>query len=175
MTVAFILSRNDTFYSLPIDVCPVLSAIVSHDCFHLAIILKPVAAKVLLQRCKYDPWATNSSDIIKKTGNVRITTLRRVRATSDAVEKQWVLHKKSVCICSLSCPACNAHAPYYHLWLAPLYNIFPHFLTNGTIFEKKSYWLQNVCFDFLYNVCLKHSHSKKKWARYDNECILVFV
>jgi len=24
---------------------------------------------------------------------------------------------------------------------------------NGTIFEEKSYWAQNVCFDFLYNVC----------------------
>jgi hypothetical protein len=35
-------------------------------------------------------------------------------------------------------------------------NIFPHFLTNGTIFEKKLYCLQKVCFDFLYNVCPKH-------------------
>ena len=32
---------------------------------------------------------------------------------------------------------------------------FPHYLINGTIFEK-SYWIQNVCFDFLYNFCLKH-------------------
>jgi len=22
--------------------------------------------------------------------------------------------------------------------------------------KKKSYWTQNVCFDFLYNICLKH-------------------
>jgi len=29
-----------------------------------------------------------------------------------------------------------ALAPNCHLWRAPLYNIFPHFLTNGTIFEK---------------------------------------
>ena len=35
--------------------------------------------------------------------------------------------------------------------------IFPHYLINGTIFEKKkeSYLTQNVCFDFLYNFCLK--------------------
>jgi len=33
-----------------------------------------------------------------------------------------------------------------------------------------------VCFDFLYNFCLKYfSHSKKKWARYDQKCILVFM
>jgi len=46
-----------------------------------------------------------------------------------------------VCVCSLRYPACNAYSPYFHLWLAPLYNIFLHFLINGTIFEKKeSYW-----------------------------------
>ena len=33
-------------------------------------------------------------------------------------------------------PACNAHAPYCHLWLSGLYSIFPHYLINGTIFEK---------------------------------------
>ena len=59
-----------------------------------------------------------------------------------------------VCVCSLRYPARNAHAPYCHLWPAPLYNIFPHYLINGTIFGKKSYWTQNVCFDFLYNFCL---------------------
>ena len=39
-----------------------------------------------------------------------------------------------VCICSVRYPACYTHAPY---WPAPLYNIFPHYLINGTIFEKK--------------------------------------
>ena len=53
-------------------------------------------------------------------------TFRRVRATNVAVAKQWVLHNLSVCICSLRYPACNAHAPYCHLWPASLYNIFPH-------------------------------------------------
>ena len=36
-------------------------------------------------------------------------------------------------------------------------------------FRKKSYWTQNVCFDFLYTFCLK------KWGRYDQKLILVFV
>jgi len=31
------------------------------------------------------------------------------------------------CICSLRYPACRAHAPYCHLWPAPLY-IFKHSL-----------------------------------------------
>jgi hypothetical protein len=42
-----------------------------------------------------------------------------------------------VCICSLTYPACNAHTPYYHPWLAWLYTVFPHYLTSGTIFVKK--------------------------------------
>jgi hypothetical protein len=32
---------------------------------------------------------------------------------------------------------------------------FPHYVTNGTILEKKSYCVLNMCFDFLYNCCLK--------------------
>ena len=40
-------------------------------------------------------------------------------------------------ICSLCYPACNAHAPYCHLYSTPLYSIFPHFLINDTILWKK--------------------------------------
>ena len=55
-------------------------------------------------------------------------TQRRVRAMS--------ITQPSMNVCSLGYPACNAHAPYCHLWPAPVYNIFPHFLINGAIFEK---------------------------------------
>jgi len=41
-----------------------------------------------------------------------------------------------MCVCSFSYPASNAHAPYCHLWPAQPYNIFPHYLINGMIFEK---------------------------------------
>jgi hypothetical protein len=34
-------------------------------------------------------------------------------------------------------PARYAHAPYCHLWPAPAYSIFPHYLINGTILERK--------------------------------------
>ena len=37
---------------------------------------------------------------------------------------------------SLSYPACNAHAPYCHLWPVRLYTIFPQFFINVTIFEN---------------------------------------
>jgi len=41
-----------------------------------------------------------------------------------------------VCVCSLRYLACNAHAPYCHMWSTPLYSIFPPYLVNGTIFVK---------------------------------------
>jgi hypothetical protein len=37
--------------------------------------------------------------------------------------------------------------------VARLYNIFPHYLINDASLEK-SYWTQNVCFDFLYSFWL---------------------
>jgi hypothetical protein len=56
-----------------------------------------------------------------------------------------------VCVCRLKCPTLNAHAQYFHLWPAQIYNIFPCYLTNGTIFGKRSNWTRNGCFHFLYN------------------------
>jgi hypothetical protein len=104
--------------------------------------------------------------------------MRHVCATIVVVGKQWVLHNLCVCVCvcvcfcSLSYPTCNAHAPYCHLWPALLYNIFPHYLINGTIFEKKA-TEHKMCVlilstNFVWNI----SHSKKKWVRYDTKCIL---
>jgi hypothetical protein len=52
---------------------------------------------------------------------------------------QWKSNKHYifwVCVCSLSFPACNALEPYCHLWSAPLYSIFPHYLKNAR-FSKK--------------------------------------
>ena len=66
---------------------------------------------------------------------------------------------------------CMRHS---HLWPAPFYNIFPHYLKNDTTFGK-SYWTQNVCYELLYNFCLKHSHSKKNSARFNRKCIFVFM
>ena len=42
-----------------------------------------------------------------------------------------------MCVCSLKYIACKAHAPYCHLWPAPRYSIFPHYLINDKIFEIK--------------------------------------
>jgi len=59
---------------------------------------------------------------------------------------QWKSNKHYifwVFICSLRYQACNPHAPYYHLCLVRLYNIFSHYLINGTILEmnmKYVFW-----------------------------------
>ena len=37
---------------------------------------------------------------------------------------------------ALNMPACNAHAPYCHLWAIRLYRIFSHYLTKGRRVEK---------------------------------------
>jgi hypothetical protein len=121
--------------------------------------------------CSFTPYKTSQAMYYN-------VTLRRLRAAIVAVEKQWVLHNLSVvcvCVCSPRHPARNAHAPYCHLWPGPLYNIFPQFLINGTIFGKKSYWTQKVRFDFLYNFCLEHFSFYEEWARYDQKCISVFM
>ena len=43
-----------------------------------------------------------------------------------------------VCVCSLRYAACKAHAPYCHLWIAVLYNIFPHYLIKERFFLHKT-------------------------------------
>jgi len=53
----------------------------------------------------------------------------------------------SVCS-SLGHPACNAHAPYCHLWPVRIYNIFPHYFINGMIFEKKKNIEHTIVFWF---------------------------
>ena len=56
------------------------------------------------------------------------------------------------CVCSLRYPAYNAHVPYILVWSARLYNIFPHYLINGMIFEKGKL-LKMKCF-FLFTLQL---------------------
>ena len=54
-------------------------------------------------------------------------------------------------VCSLRYPACNAHAPYCHLWPVWLYNIFPRYLTNGTIFGERN--LLNTKCVLIFSTC----------------------
>jgi hypothetical protein len=50
----------------------------------------------------------------------------------------------------------SAHAPHCHMCPAWLYNIFPHYLIHGKIFEKKVTEHKMCVFDFLYKFSLKY-------------------
>ena len=81
-------------------------------------------------------------------------TLKRVRLTIVSLESNnyYVFR---VCVCSLRYPSCKEHAPYCHLCPVRLYHIFPHYLTNRTIFGKKLLNTKRVLIFFIKN-CLKH-------------------
>jgi len=86
-------------------------------------------------------------------------TFRRFQITIVAAEKQLsITYSECVCMCvalgiqramrmcriifsSVACPVLRYSSTFSH---------------KRQDFWKKNYWTQNVCFDFLYNFCLKH-------------------
>ena len=81
-----------------------------------------------------------------------------------------------VCVCGLSYPACNPHAPYCYLWAAGLYNIFPHYLINGTISERKKKVTElKMCVMIFSTTFVQNISHSKNWERYDHKCLLVFI
>ena len=70
-----------------------------------------------------------------------------------AVKKQWALHILSVCVCSLSYPACTVHGPYYIVicGLSGSYHIFFYILINSVIFRNK---LLNIKYVFWFSLQL---------------------
>jgi len=59
------------------------------------------------------------------------------------------------------------------LWPVRLYDIFPHYLTNITIFGGKNDWTWTLCFDFLYNLCVIPLFFLKKYQ--PNDIIILRV
>ena len=58
---------------------------------------------------------------------------------------------------------CACTVLFSHLWPVWFHHILPHYLTHGTILEKKMFVTQNVCFDFLYNFCRRHFSFKEEF------------
>ena len=67
-------------------------------------------------------------------------------------EKAVTIIHSSLCVCSRTYPACNAHAPY-DIALCGLYGFTVFF--HGMIFGK-TLVITNVHFDFRYNIRVKH-------------------
>jgi hypothetical protein len=74
-----------------------------------------------------------------------------------------------MCVCRLRYPACNAHAPYCHMWPVWLYNIFPRYLIHSTIFDEgnkgteRNIYVLIFCTTFVRNIC--HSKNKGAWSK----------
>jgi hypothetical protein len=85
-------------------------------------------------------------------------TLKLVHETIVAVEKPQVL---LLCVCVRAC----MHARACHLWPLWLHHIIRP-LSHRLHHLQKSYWIQNVCFDFLYNFYLEHFSFKRDIAIY---------
>jgi hypothetical protein len=98
--------------------------------------------------------------------------MRRVRLTTVAVEQQHVL--PVLCMCSLSYPACNAHAPLSSLWPVRLCHIFPQYLITGMIFENKKLLNVKCVFIFSTPFVWNTSHSETDSVRYYN-CAELFM
>jgi len=103
-------------------------------------------------------------------------TLRRVRATTVAVEKHYI---RWVCVCGLRYPACKVLAPYL-LQLVRLYNIF--FTLSHKLHDFREIKLFNIknVFRFSPQIYLKHYFSKGNWVTFDqNEyrslCAVPFI
>jgi hypothetical protein len=111
-----------------------------------------------------NPSCPNDNFQCNKTGNLRINvTLQRVRVTTVVNKTKYYIFW--VCVYSFRYPACNAHAPYCHLWPAPLHNIFPTLSHKRHDFRKK----HKMCVlifstHFVWNI----SHSKNNLGRYYN-------
>ena len=107
------------------------------------------------------------------------------RSTEVLLNNHCCLEKKGnnyyifwVRVCSLTYPTRNAHAPCYTVFFVacPSIPILPHYLINCTIFGKKMLWnTKCVCWFPLQLWPEKCFHSKEKWARYDQKCILDFM
>jgi hypothetical protein len=142
------------------------------DSLLIYMLLSAVSVLVVAWRSSEVPEGLTNNPVQQERPCTYNVISRCVRATIAAAEKQWVLHRLRVCVCSLRYPACilSSACP------APLYKIFstlPHeqhdFLGRGIIEHKMC--ISSFSTTFVWNIF----HSKKNWVRYDTKCISVFM
>ena len=101
--------------------------------------------------------------------------MRHVCTTTVAVEKQYYIFW--VCVCSISCPACKVHVPYYFVICSlSRYTIFfPHYFINNTISGEKKLLNIKYVFCIPYKFVRKTYNSKNNSVRYYHKCPKVFM
>jgi len=75
----------------------------------------------------------------------------------------------------LSSIQCACAILYCHLWPDWLYHICPHYLTNGTIFEKKKILSMKYVFWFSLQLLSETSHPKENSATYYRKYTVSFI
>jgi hypothetical protein len=71
--------------------------------------------------------------------------------------------------------ACNAHAPYCHLWPVRVYKISSHYLINARFSEEKKLLNVKCVLIFSTNFVWNISHSKKNWAKCGEKYLFIFI
>jgi hypothetical protein len=80
------------------------------------------------------------------------------------------------CVCSLTYPACNAHASYCHLWPDRHYKIFFILLHKRQNFRKKKVIEYKICVPIFSTTCAWNIYnSRMKLTRYDRKYLLALT
>ena len=108
---------------------------------------------------------------LQKTGYVRLSWYRRALVRTDLQWKSNNYYIFWVCVCSISYPACTAHATYFS-YVAWLWKGVHIILKND--FRGGGKLLNTKLLNFLYSCCWNIAHFKKR-ARYDKKCILAYM
>ena len=100
-------------------------------------------------------------------------TLRRVHAIIFAAGKQWILHRLECVLIVFGIHQCA-----WAILSSVVCYVVQYFSTiSHTRYDFLKSFIENkICvWSFSTKFVWKISHSKKKWARYDQKCILIFV